>query len=319
MQSYERIRSLGRHGAVALATTFSLSVLTLLPGFSLLSSASTGNPTTPMLRVVAAENFWGNIAQQIAGRYAKVTSVISNPNLDPHSYEPTAADAREFAGADIAIVNGLGYDPWASNLLAADSVRQIINVGVVLHLPDSANPHRWYSPSDVVQVVQSLVASLSAQDPHQREYFTNRERDFFSTSLGSYHQLIAKISTGFRGVPVGASESIFSMLATSLRLRLVTPYDFLRAVSEGAEVSPADISTIDRQITSRQIWVYVYNSQNTVPEVTAQLALCKKHNVPVVAITETLRPSNYSYEKWQTTQLANLLRALQTARSQRVH
>src|SRR5947208_10499189 len=83
------------------------------------------------IHVVAAENFWGSIAAQLGGDRVHVTSVISNPAADPHDYEPTARDARTFAGAQMAIVNGVGYDPWASRLVGANPVhgRVVLTVG----------------------------------------------------------------------------------------------------------------------------------------------------------------------------------------------
>src|SRR5690242_9902977 len=74
------------------------------------------------LQVAVAENFWGSIVAQEAGSRARVTSVIANPNADPHAYEPTMADARLLAGAQYVVYNGAGYDPWVSKLLAANPV-----------------------------------------------------------------------------------------------------------------------------------------------------------------------------------------------------
>src|SRR5271167_213671 len=88
------------------------------------------------LQVVAAENFWGSIAAQLGGAKADVQSIIVNPDTDPHSYEPTSQDARTLAGAKLAIVNGVGYDNWASKLLQADgqSGQDVLDVGDLLGL-----------------------------------------------------------------------------------------------------------------------------------------------------------------------------------------
>lgn len=270
-----------------------------------------------VITIVAAENFWGNIAQAIGGRYVHAASIISNPNVDPHSYEPTAANARAFAGSTIAIVNGVGYDPWAVNLLAADTEPSVINVGDVLGLPKDANPHRWYNPSDVKVIVTHLVTMLSDERPSAKTYFARQAATFESTSLGKYHQLITEIRTQFSGVAVGASESIFAMIAPALHLDLVTPPRFLRTISEGGEVSPADVAVIEQQIATRKIWVYVVNSQNKTPEIQTQLALCRSHHIPIVSITETLQPATSSYATWQTSQLQHLYDALVAAKAQR--
>ena len=128
------------------------------------------------------------------------------------------------------------------------------------------------------------------------------------------HDLIASIRRQYSGVPVGASESIFAMLAPALGLRLITPPTFLRAISEGSEVSAADKSTIDRQIADHRIKIYVYNSQNATPDIAAQLAGCKRAHIPIASITETLAPSSASYQQWQTTELRGILQGSDDSR-----
>jgi len=124
------------------------------------------------VRIVAAENFWGSIALQLGGAHAGVQSIIVNPAQDPHSYEPTTADARAMASAQLAIVNGVGYDPWASKLLAANPVpgRVALTVGSLFGLHEGDNPHRWYDPSEVLQVARAITAALSELDPHHAGY-----------------------------------------------------------------------------------------------------------------------------------------------------
>src|SRR5205807_1366435 len=132
--------------------------------------------STPTLNVVAAENFWGSIAQQIAGNRASVRSIVVNPATDPHSYEPTAQDGRTLATAQLVIANGIGYDPWAPKLLAANPVagRKVLNVGDQLGLHEGDNPHRWYSPADVLSVADAITVDLSRLDPKDTGYFHQR-------------------------------------------------------------------------------------------------------------------------------------------------
>src|SRR6185437_1410160 len=198
-------------------------------------AAKAGN-SGRVITVVAAENFWGSIASQIGGRHARVISIITNPNTDPHSYEPSALDARSVAGAQLVIENGIGYDPWAARLLAADQGTQsVLNVGTTLGLADGANPHRWYNTADVQHITRQLVADFSRLDPADSAYFARQRAHFDSSGLRDYHFLIKAIGRKYGGAPVGASESIFAMLAPALRLRLITPPEFLKAISEGGE------------------------------------------------------------------------------------
>ncbi|HEY3904613.1 MAG TPA: zinc ABC transporter substrate-binding protein [Streptosporangiaceae bacterium] len=281
------------------------------------AKASSSKGGGRVVTVVAAENFWGSIASQIGGRHAHVISIITNPNTDPHSYEPSALDARSIAGAQLVIENGIGYDPWAARVLAADQDAQtVLNVGTTLGLADGANPHRWYNPADVQQIVRQLVADFSQLDPADSAYFARQRAHFDTAGLREYHSLIKAIGRKFGGAPVGASESIFAMLAPALRLRLITPYSFLKAISEGGEVSAADKLTIDHQISHHLIKIYVYNSQNVTPDVQAQIRAARAAHIPITTITETLAPPQDSYQAWQDRQLRDIEAALAEAQAE---
>ncbi|MGO8923345.1 MAG: metal ABC transporter solute-binding protein, Zn/Mn family, partial [Xanthobacteraceae bacterium] len=69
------------------------------------------------IEVVAAEDFYGNVAQQIGGDRVSVVSVLSNPDQDPHLFELSPTVIRQLAAAQIVVYNGAGYDPWIENLL----------------------------------------------------------------------------------------------------------------------------------------------------------------------------------------------------------
>lgn len=268
--------------------------------------------TSTVLQVVAAENFWGSIAAQLGGRQVRVRSIIASPAADPHSYEATASDARAIAAADLVLVNGIGYDTWATQLVVANPTpgRLTLTVGSVVGVTDGANPHRWYNPADVQRVVAALVADYQRLDPADTKYFANRATAFETTALGPYHSVLDAIRAEYAGTAVGASESIFAMIAPALGLRLMTPAGFMRAVSEGTDPTAQDKATIDAQIAARTIKVYVYNSQNATPDIVAQIDQAKAQGIPVTAITETLTPATASWEQWQTTQLLALQAAL---------
>jgi zinc/manganese transport system substrate-binding protein len=264
---------------------------------------------------VAAENFWGSIAKQLAGRRAQVDSIIVKPGADPHDYQPTAADGRVLAGAQLAIVNGIGYDTWAGKLLAAEpaSGRQVITVGDLLALHEGDNPHRWYSPGDVETVANAITADLRKLDPSSARYFDARRRAFETQGLAQYHAAIGSIRARYAGVPVGASESIFELVAPALGLHLITPPGYMKAISEGTDPTAGDKQTIDEQIARRQIKVWVYNSQNSTPDIARLTKQAEAERIPVTTITETLTPATDSYEQWQTAQLRRLQAALHQA------
>jgi zinc/manganese transport system substrate-binding protein len=267
------------------------------------------------LRVVAAENFWGSIATQLGGDRAQVASIITNPATDPHDYEPTPADARNLAGARLAIMNGIGYDPWVQKLLSANPVdgRAVLNVGDIVGIKAGGNPHRWYSPANVQQVIDAVTASYKRLDPKHASYFDAQRRRFETSGLARYKGLIASIRNRYAGVAVGASESVFAPLAGSLGLRLLTPNGFLDAISEGSDPTASDKTTVDRQIARRQIKVWVYNSQNTTPDVQRVTEQARSRQIPIATVTETLTPASATFEDWQSRQLQALARALRDA------
>jgi zinc/manganese transport system substrate-binding protein len=267
------------------------------------------------ISVVAAENFWGSIAKQVGGDRVAVTSIITNPETDPHSYEATARDGRTLATAQFVIVNGVGYDPWTQGLLAADPAagKTVLNVGKLVGIPVGGNPHRWYDPANVHKVIQQIATDYERIDPHDASYFVRQEHAFETQGLARYNSLISSIKATYGGTPIGASESIVAPLAQALGLDLITPETFLDAISEGNDPTAADKATIDAQIQQKQIKIYVYNTQNATPDVAAQVQAAKARGIPVATVTETLAPADVSFQQWQVRELQGIQSALARA------
>lgn len=284
----------------------------VLAGCGSTASAGGGAGGSRTLRVVAAENFWGSVAAQVGGSHVQVHSIIDNPDADPHDYEPTAADGRAIASADVVLINGIGYDSWASKLVEANPAqgRIVLTVGTLIGVPDGGNPHRWYNPADVQRVADQLVADYGQADPADAAAFSAQGAEFEHTALARYLSLIAKIKSRYAGTPVGASESIFAMLAPALGLELVTPPSFLKAISQGIDPGADDKATIDQQIADRRIKVYVYNDQNATPDIQAQISAAKAAGIPIATISETMVPATVSWQDWQLRQLEALRAAL---------
>jgi zinc/manganese transport system substrate-binding protein len=295
-----------------------IPVATLLLIVGLAGCATTApNPPggSAAINVVAAENFWGSLAEQLGGEHANVVSVISSPDADPHDYEPTAADGRTIVAADMVIVNGVGYDPWAAKLVDANpsANRTVLNVGDLVGAGQGDNPHRWYNPGDVHTVIDQITSDYKRIDPAHAAFFDAQHTFVLNTNLSGYFGLISQINQRYAATAVGASESIFAMMTPVLGLNLLTPPRFLTAISEGTEPSAADKTTIDDQISRRLIKVYVYNSQNATPDVQSQVDAATAKGIPVITITETLTPAGASFQDWQVAQLMALQRALAQA------
>ena len=274
-------------------------------------SGLSSGPGGPVVRVVAAENFWGSIASQIGGSHAHVLSVVTDPNADPHLYPTNANDSRAIAMADVVIVNGAGYDRWAQGMIAAggSSHRRVVNVADVVGRKQGDNPHFWYNPAWVTQVADRVTAAFRAADPADAAYF-DQQRAALDASLRRYRDRIAEIRQKFSGVQIGATESIFTYMASALGLQLITPPEFMTAVADGTEPPVNTVIQFENQIRQKQVRVVVYNVQTDTATTTNIKHLAAAADVPVVGVSETLQPGSATFQEWQVSQLLALENAL---------
>src|ERR1700686_2519116 len=188
--------------------------------------------STVSINVVAGQNFWGSIAAQLGGSKASVQSVVSDPNADPHEYETNTNDARAFADAGFVVLNGAGYDSWATKLLSANpgSHRTVLIAADLLGKKAGDNPHFWYNPDYVTRMADQITTDYKSIDPADAPYF-DQQRALFAIALKPYTQRLAEIKAKFSGVPVGATESIFVYMATAPGLNLISPTEFMNAVT----------------------------------------------------------------------------------------
>jgi len=276
------------------------------------SSAANSNVSSAKIQVVAAENFWGSIASQIGGNKVSVTAIITSPDTDPHDYESTPSDGRRVANAQYVIYNGLGYDPWAGQLLDANPARDrtTLKVQDVLGLQDDDNPHRWYSPDDVLKVIDQISADYKKIRAADASYFDSQKTAFETVALKQYNDLVQTIGQKYSGAPVAATESVVSPLADALGLNMLTPYSFLQAISEGTDPTAQDKATFDSQIANKEIDVLLFNTQNARPDVQRLVDAATAKGIPIVEVTETLIPEDATFQDWQSKQLQDLQRAL---------
>jgi zinc/manganese transport system substrate-binding protein len=278
-----------------------------------LSACGTPAPSTSSttLQVIAGQNFWGSIAAQLGGTHVSVTSIVTNPNADPHDYESSTKDARAFATADYVILNGAGYDEWGSKLLAGNpnQKRRVFTVADLLNKKAGDNPHFWYNPTWVDQVADKITADYQALDAADSDYFAQRRADL-RTALKPYHDRIASIKASFSGVPVGATESIFVYLASALGLNLISPPEFMQALAEGNDPPAQTVAEFHDLVANKKIQVLVYNVQAS-SNITEDLKRTATNNgIPVVGVSETLQPVDATFQEWQDAQLLTLQNAL---------
>jgi zinc/manganese transport system substrate-binding protein len=276
------------------------------------SAAAASCPTAPVAVVVSVDQ-WGDIVSELGGSCANVKTVLASSSVDPHEYEPSPADAASFTGAKLVVVNGAGYDPWASKLAASSAAgARVVSAAAVTKTPDGANPHLWYLPSAVTAVADAVTAELSKLDPQAGDYFSQR-RSEFTAAMAPYTGLIGKIKAAAAGRSYAATETIFDYQAQALGLVNRTPEGYQRASANGTDPSPADIDAFRTALAGRRIDVLIYNTQTegSIPQQIRSAA--EQARVPVVDVTETVPPGQTSFEGWQTAQLAALGKALGVA------
>jgi zinc/manganese transport system substrate-binding protein len=264
------------------------------------------------LQVVAGENFWGNITSQIGGSHVKVTSIISNPNTDPHLYESDAHDAGAISSANIVIENGLGYDDFMDKIMAAspNSQRQVLSAAKILNITgDDPNPHLWYDIPRVLEVAGAIEQALASKDPKDASTYAANLATFKS-SLQPILDVINQIKTKYPNAPVAYTERVPGYLLADAGLDVKTPVEFASATEDGDDPTPADTNTMDSLMTNHGIRVLLYNAQATSAATVHVRDLATQAGIPVIGVTETLPPSEHNYQTWQLDQAKALLKAL---------
>jgi zinc/manganese transport system substrate-binding protein len=281
----------------------------LLAGGLIALAAAISPAHSDPLRIVAAENVYGDVARQIGGAEVKVTSILSNPSQDPHEFEASASTARALADARLVIYNGAGYDPWAARLLTASkpTSREVIEVAGLVHKKAGDNPHLWYDIAAVSALASTLAKKMSELDSAHRDGYAERGAAF-EASMARVREKIATLRGKHAGTPVTATEPVFDYMAEALGLRMRNGR-FQLAVMNGTEPSAAAIAAFEKDLRTRTVRVLLYNTQTTHAVAERMRAIAKQAGVPVVAITETA-PQDRSYQAWMLAQLEELGRAL---------
>ncbi len=269
-------------------------------------------PTTPV-RVLAVENFYASLVNQIGGQCVTTTTILSDPDADPHEFQPTANDVRAYQTIQLVVEDGLGYDDFSDKIIATLASRPaVVNAGDLLGLQTGANPHVWYSAGYVDQIRAAILSNLKQLAPDAAAYF-DAQSVALDQEFATYHSLINQIASQFSGTSVGATESIFVDMAYATGLNLVSPAEFMNAISEGNEPSARDVAAFHNQIQNHQIKVLVYNTQTVTPLTEQLKSLAQENNIPIVGVSETMPRGAQTFQGWQASQLQLLFQALQKA------
>ena len=267
-----------------------------------LSGCGRKTQTSNKLHIVASLNFYGETAKAVAGKYGTVTSIIKSPNVDPHDFEPTTNSAKAVAKADVVVYNGLGYDSWMQRLISSDSEGNVkaLNVGKsVMNKQTGDNPHLWYNDQTMAKLANRLAKIYAKKDPKHRKQFEANAKNYVA-SLKVIQKKVAALKQNRQKSLVDVSEPVFNYALTKMGYKINNSH-FALAVENGSDPSAQDIRQMQKDIKQHKIAFFVNNPQASDAIVKNMVTLAKKHNVPVLNVTET-QPSNKTYIEWMTDQ-----------------
>lgn len=261
--------------------------------------------------VLGAENFYADLLAQIGGTKVTVSSILNDPNADPHEYEANPRTAKLVADAKLVIVNGIGYDDFMDKLLGASTKpdRVVLNVQDILKKADDDNAHVWYDPATMPRVADAATAALSKLDPQNASYFGAQETKYLA-ALKPIDDKIAALRAKYNGAPVAFTEPVAEYQADAIGLVVLTPEGFMKAMEQSVDPAPADVAAERDLLTGKKVKALLYNSQVTSPLTKDIHDLAVKSGVPVLGVAETIPTQFKTYQDWMLSQLAELETAL---------
>lgn len=310
-----RVHHLARRLALPVAALLTLAACSSGSSDPQASDGTSGTSGADgVVKIVASTNVYGDIAATIGGDAVDVTSVISDPSADPHSYEANAQTQLALSKADIVIENGGGYDDFVDTMLDATSNTDVTVLNAVdlsgKQAADGAelNEHVWYDFPTVSTLVDSLTAALSKAAPAKAETFRSNATTF-KDGLATLEASEKTIAAAHAGAGVAITEPVPLYLLEAAGLKNVTPPEFSEAIEEETDVSPTTLQATLDLFTSHTASLLVYNAQTTGPETEKVRAAATESSVPVVPVTETL-PAGQTYLSWMTANVAAVADAL---------
>ncbi len=293
--------------AALLASACSSSTSAAAGGGSNAAAASATKITA-----IGAENEYADVIAQVGGKYVQASSIMSNPNTDPHTFEASPAVAQEITAAKLIVQNGVGYDDWATTIENADSSsgRKVINVQQLLGLPDStANPHLWYKPSTMPAVANAIAADLGQTDPAHAAYYKANAAAFIA-SLAAWNNAIAAFKAKYPGTPVATTEPVADYMLQAAGTDNLTPWAFQADIMNGVDPSPQDVAIENSLFTQHKVKVFLYNQQVTDSLTESFIKLATENGIPVVGVYETMPTPGYTYQTWMEAEVNDLAKAV---------
>ena len=302
------VRSVARARIAVLAT----AGLLVLVGAGCGPSSSGAGGDSGVISAIGAENEYANVLGQIGGRYVHVSSVLNNPNTDPHTFESSPSVAQQVSSAQLIVQNGVGYDTFMNKIESAspNSKRKVIVAQDVLGLPtDTPNPHLWYDPKTMPAVAKAMADDLSALQPSHAAYFEANLAKFMA-SLVPLHKAIAAFKANYGGTTVATTEPVADYLLQAMGMNNLTPFAFQADIMNGVDPSPQDITLENAFFTKHQVKVFCYNQQVVDSLTTSIRQTAVNAGVPVVGVYETMPTPGYDFQSWMLAEVNAIEKAV---------
>lgn len=265
--------------------------------------------SNPIL-ICSAESCYGSVAEIIGGKFVKVTSIISNPNADPHLFCISPKIAVAVTNAQIVIYNGANYDPWMMQLLASQPSNNklaVIDIAELIGIKKGNNPHIWYNPQTFPILAKFLAEKFSVIQPNNKLYFEDNLRSF-TTRYKTVFSLIDNIKSKHPKTSVIATEPVFEYMSDALGFDMKEK-EFQRIIMNGSEPSPKMTAAFIEQLKQTKTKILFYNNQVTSSSTKYILTLAKQNNVQVVGVSETM-PNGKNVIEWLESELEEVQKAL---------
>ena len=287
-----------------------LSALTAWLAVAAPAVALAAGPTE--INAIGVENEYADVIAQVGGKYVHVQSILTDPSTDPHTFEASPKLARQIASAQLVVENGVGYDEWADKLMSASPrpSRRVINVQKLLGRPDdTANPHLWYDPKTMPAVAKAVADALAELDAGQAQYF-HGNADKFVASLAPWTAAMAAFKAKHDKTPIAVTEPVADYMLDAMGFTIMTPFSLQKAIMDGTDPAPQDVTTQNDLFDQRKVAVFAYNQQVTSSLTKSYLNLAQKNGIPVVGVYETMPTPGYSYQSWMLAEVNALEKAV---------
>lgn len=220
---------------------------------SVFLTLSAMSATAGELKVVASFSILGDMVRQVAGEHATVTTIVG-PDADAHIYQPSVADARAVADADVIFVNGLGFETWADTLIAESGTKGSVFVATegitAIIVEGETDPHAWNALTNGVIYVQNVALAMSESLPSQADDFAANAEAY----IAQLEALDAETKAKLDRLPEGrrtvvTAHDAFGYLANAYGLTFLAPV----GIDTEAEPSAQELAVLIEQLREEKV------------------------------------------------------------------